>query len=107
MAYIADRVVHDADAHIMEPPNWLRDHADPDIRDRIERPGYANELVQTGDGDQYATSIGDQDRIDAEALVALERDRAEGVEQVERAPEAPGAPGDALPADAQITPRFS
>ena len=28
-------VVHDADAHIMEPPNWLRDHADPAIRDRI------------------------------------------------------------------------
>ena len=24
-----DRVVHDADAHIMEPPTWLRDHADP------------------------------------------------------------------------------
>ena len=50
MAYISDRVVHDADAHIMEPPNWLRDHADPDIRDRIERPGYANELAQTCDG---------------------------------------------------------
>ncbi len=50
MAYIPDRLVHDADAHIMEPPNWLRDHADPGIRDRIERPGYANELAQTGDG---------------------------------------------------------
>ncbi len=57
MAYISDRVVHDADAHIMEPPNWLRDHADPDIRDRIERPGYANELAQTGDGGHD----GDQD----------------------------------------------
>ena len=64
MAYISDRVAHDADAHIMEPPNWLRDHADPDIRDRIERPGYANELAQTGDGDHYAQSAGDQDRID-------------------------------------------
>ncbi len=28
-------VVHDADAHIMETPNWLRDHADAAIRDRI------------------------------------------------------------------------
>ncbi|MFW2332992.1 amidohydrolase family protein [Ilumatobacter sp.] len=48
MAYLPRRA-HDADAHIMEPPTWLRDHADPDIRERIEIPTYANELVQTGD----------------------------------------------------------
>lgn len=50
MAYIDRPRVHDADAHIMEPPNWLRDHADPAIRDRLAIPSYANELVQTGDG---------------------------------------------------------
>jgi predicted TIM-barrel fold metal-dependent hydrolase len=33
----------------METPHWLRDHADPAIRDRIEPPGYTNELKQTGD----------------------------------------------------------
>jgi uncharacterized protein len=49
MPYISGRVVHDADAHIMETPNWLRDHADPALRDRIELPGYTNELKQTGD----------------------------------------------------------
>ncbi|HEY8092361.1 MAG TPA: amidohydrolase family protein [Acidimicrobiales bacterium] len=45
------RVVHDADAHIMETPTWLRDHADPSIRDRIEALSYpgGNELRQTGD----------------------------------------------------------
>ncbi len=48
MAYI-ERRVHDADAHIMEPPTWLRDHADPDIRERIAIPTYANELAQTGE----------------------------------------------------------
>src|SRR5262249_50445910 len=35
MPYVEGRVVHDADAHIMETPNWLRDHADPAVRDRI------------------------------------------------------------------------
>jgi uncharacterized protein len=47
-------VVHDADAHIMEPPTWLRDHADPDVRERIaplQYPG-GNELRQTGDPDE-------------------------------------------------------
>ena len=44
-------VVHDADAHIMEPPAWLREHADPAIRDRLPTLAYpgGNELRQTGD----------------------------------------------------------
>jgi len=47
----AGRVVHDADAHIMETPTWLRDHADPGLRDRIAPLRYTsgNELRQTGD----------------------------------------------------------
>jgi predicted TIM-barrel fold metal-dependent hydrolase len=53
MPYNAEpgRVVHDADAHIMEPPTWLRDHADPGIRERIQPLRYpgGNELRQTGD----------------------------------------------------------
>jgi predicted TIM-barrel fold metal-dependent hydrolase len=44
-------VVHDADAHVMETPNWLRDHADAAVRDRIPSLDYSsvNELRQTGD----------------------------------------------------------
>ncbi|HET8895830.1 MAG TPA: amidohydrolase family protein, partial [Protaetiibacter sp.] len=43
----------DADAHLMETPNWLRDHADASVRDRIEPLRYpgGNELRQTGDPD--------------------------------------------------------
>ncbi len=35
MPYISGRVAHDADAHIMEWPTWLSDHADPEWRERI------------------------------------------------------------------------
>lgn len=54
MPYIEDRLVHDADAHIMETPGWLRRYADPALRDRIAPPGYVNELRQTGDESQLA-----------------------------------------------------
>ncbi|HXY45769.1 MAG TPA: amidohydrolase family protein [Acidimicrobiales bacterium] len=51
MPYSSGRVVHDADAHIMETPTWLADHADPGIRERIRPLRYpgGNELRQTGD----------------------------------------------------------
>jgi predicted TIM-barrel fold metal-dependent hydrolase len=51
MPYSEGRVVHDADAHIMETPTWLRDHAEAAYRDRLPVLRYpgGNELRQTGD----------------------------------------------------------
>jgi uncharacterized protein len=51
MPYNEGRIVHDADAHVMETPTWLRDHADRSVRDKIKPLRYpsGNELRQTGD----------------------------------------------------------
>ncbi len=49
MAYNDARVIHDADAHLMETPTWLIDHAEEAIRGRLEPLQYpsGNELQQS------------------------------------------------------------
>jgi uncharacterized protein len=60
MPYNEGRIVHDADAHLMEPPTWLSDHADPQLRDRIVPLSYpgGNELRQTGDPGEQRRDLG-------------------------------------------------
>ena len=41
----ANRPFYDADSHIMELPNFLKDYADPDIRDEIPEVSYSASLV--------------------------------------------------------------
>jgi predicted TIM-barrel fold metal-dependent hydrolase len=41
MAYAEGRVIHDADSHVMETPDWLVPYADPGIRERM-RPLYVS-----------------------------------------------------------------
>jgi len=41
----ADRAFYDADSHIMELPDFLRDYADPAFRDRIPQVNYDASLV--------------------------------------------------------------
>jgi len=36
MPYIEDRVIHDADSHVMETPDWLTEYSDPDVRDQVQ-----------------------------------------------------------------------
>jgi predicted TIM-barrel fold metal-dependent hydrolase len=59
MSYVSGRIIHDADAHIMETPSWLRDFADPAIRERIAPLSLAggNELQQTGDPDEQLRDL--------------------------------------------------
>ena len=41
MAYAGGRTFFDADSHLMELPGFLRDNADPDVRDRLPSINFA------------------------------------------------------------------
>jgi predicted TIM-barrel fold metal-dependent hydrolase len=59
MPYCEGRIVHDADAHLMETPTWLRDHAEAAFRDRLPVLGYpsGNELRQTGSPEEQQRDL--------------------------------------------------
>src|SRR5580692_1150552 len=59
MPYATGRVIHDADAHIMETPTWLRDHAESRFRDELPVLTYSggNELRQTGSPEEQQTDL--------------------------------------------------
>jgi len=74
-------IVHDADAHIMETPNWLRDHADPAIRDRLVSLSYpgGNELVHS------AVLVEDRDNLDRGFARLAEQHRSDEYRSAEEA----------------------
>lgn len=37
--YVGDQIVHDADAHVMEEPDWMLPYADPGVREKL-RPVF-------------------------------------------------------------------
>ena len=45
MTYAGDRVLYDADTHIMELPDFLKKFADPDVRDLLPEVDYGRSLV--------------------------------------------------------------
>jgi predicted TIM-barrel fold metal-dependent hydrolase len=59
---MSDRVIHDADAHIMEPPDLFTEHADPDVRDRIAELTVGFRLPDHHDGNEIVEHFRRQHR---------------------------------------------
>ncbi len=45
MSYAGDRIINDADSHLMELPDYLTANADPDIRDQLPEIGSTNTSI--------------------------------------------------------------
>ena len=43
MVYVTDRIIHDADAHTMEPPEWLDEFGSQQVRDYARTEFFAGE----------------------------------------------------------------
>lgn len=81
MPYADGRVVHDADAHVVETPEWLFEYADPDIRDRMQ-PLYVSS-VEPGEDDlieHYRRRHGDPEfrKRDADEIMLRKNWKATG-----------------------------
>ena len=50
MSYANGRTLFDADSHIMELPDFLTLHADPDMRDRLPPIDYTRSSMEEADG---------------------------------------------------------
>ena len=60
MPYIENRIVHDADAHTMELPNWFDDYADKNIQKAFRERFDGNKgLAQTYFENIYQLNIKD------------------------------------------------
>ena len=75
MPYAEGRLIHDADAHIVETPDWLEPYADPDTRPKL-KPIYVS-TVKPGEEhhiDTIRARRGDPaDRSKAEAEIMLRK----------------------------------
>ena len=75
------QVIHDADAHVVETPEWFREFADPDIRERMQ-PLYVS-TVKPGEDDlidHYRKQHGDPEfrAKDAEEIMLRKNWKATG-----------------------------
>ncbi len=70
MTYAAGRRLFDADSHIMELPDFLANHADPGLRDRLPGIDYSRSSMDEDEGWRLARA-GGHDRDYADELEAL------------------------------------
>ncbi len=67
----AHRPFYDADSHIMELPDFLRDYADPGVREQIPQVSYAASLVTDEEVDAIVANGNQHSSAHIEAQVAL------------------------------------
>jgi len=65
------RAFYDADSHIMELPDFLRDYADPSIREQIPQVSYSASLVTDEEVDAIVANGGRHTIEHVEAQIAL------------------------------------
>jgi len=83
--YAGERIIVDADSHVMETAAFLTDHADPDVRDRLPS--------MTGGRTGLDLAAGSHTDDERDALVAL------GDELIKRGPKWHAALGGVDPAE--------
>ena len=77
MPYAEGRTFYDADSHIMELPDFLRDFADPEVRDQLPRISFGGGGRSTN-GLEAANERGGQDPDRVAEMVALGPDLLSG-----------------------------
>lgn len=78
MTYAAERVLYDADSHIMELPNFLSDFADPLMRDRIPAIDFSANSGLQRNLDDFIAQGGAHTEADVEKALALGDDILRG-----------------------------
>lgn len=71
MTYAGDRVLYDADTHIMELPDFLRKFADPDIREELPLVDYGRSIVTDEEVEVIMSQGGVHSETHKAGLVAL------------------------------------
>lgn len=71
MTYAGDRILYDADTHIMELPDFLRKFADPDIREELPLVSYGRSIVTDEEVDVIMANGAQHSDDHKKSLIAL------------------------------------